>query len=92
MKPDKSLNKFCYDATQGAMQAEFQVPNIPFSVTVYHDEDASGTATKNWADFIPAEGLGFSSGAKLGFGPPSFDDAVMTLPADSKINIGLIYP
>lgn len=92
VKHDKSLKKLCYDATQSTMQTEIQVPNIPFAIKIHHDEDASGTVTKDWTGFIPAEGLGFSSGAELGFGPPSFGDAVMTLPADGKIIIDIIYP
>lgn len=74
------------------MQTNIQVPDKPFAIKVHHDEDSSGTVTKDWTGFIPAEGLGFSSGAQLRFGPPSFDDAVMTLPNDGKIEINIIYP
>ena len=89
---DKSLKKFCYEATQSNIQIEIPVPNFPFAIKIHHDEDISGTVTKDWTGIFPAEGLGFSSGAQLGFGTPSFDDAVMTLPIDGKISIYIIYP
>lgn len=91
-KHDKALKKYCYSATNTSIQFDIHAPDKPFAIKVLHDEDSSGTVTKDWTGFIPAEGLGFSSGAELGFGPPSFDDAVMSLPHNGKIKISIIYP
>jgi uncharacterized protein (DUF2141 family) len=64
-----------------------------YAIKVLHDEDKSGTVTKNWTGIFPAEGLGFSNGAKLRFGPPSFDDAKLTLTGETQpLVIELIYP
>ena len=92
IKHEKALKQFCFNATSTTMQTNIQTPDKSFAIKIHHDEDSSGAVTKNWTGFIPAEGLGFSSGAKLGFGPPSFDDAVITLPHDGNIEITIIYP
>jgi len=60
-----------------------------------HDEDSNHKVTKNWTGIIPAEGLGFSRGAKLGaFGPPDFEDAEVTRTQALKhpITLQMIYP
>jgi len=46
-----------------------------FAIKVLHDEDMNNILTKNWTGIIPAEGLGFSNGARLNFGPPEFSEA-----------------
>lgn len=64
-----------------------------FAIKILHDEDLSGQVSKNWTGIIPAEGLGFSNGAKLSFGPPSFEVAKLTLKNTIKpLNIDVIYP
>jgi len=92
VKHNKALKRFRFDVSSTVAEIEIQVPDVPFAIKAHHDEDFSGTVTKNWTGFIPAEGLGFSSGAKLGFGPPSFKDAVMTIPENAKTEINLTYP
>lgn len=87
----KALARFNLAATQATQRLDIQVPDTSFAIKVHHDEDLSGTVTKNWTGIIPAEGLGFSSGAKLGFGPPSFKDAMMTRPIDGVIRIHIVY-
>ena len=72
----------------------FESPDHPFAIKVLHDEDGSGTVTKNWTGIIPSEGLGFSNGARLSLlGPPSFRKAVLK-PHDSSepIAISIRYP
>lgn len=64
-----------------------------FAIKVLHDEDKSGEVSKNWTGFIPSEGLGFSNDAKLFLGPPSFNDAKLSLITISQpIKISVIYP
>jgi uncharacterized protein (DUF2141 family) len=57
-----------------------------YAIKVLHDEDGDGRVGKN-AFGIPREGLGFSSGARLRFGPPGFDEARFSSvdPADRLI-------
>ena len=66
---------------------------MEFAIKVLHDENENGQVTKNWTGFIPAEGLGFSNGAKLSFGPPNFKRAKIILDnTTSAITIKIIYP
>jgi len=92
VKHDQALRYFSCDVNTESLRVEIEVPNVPFALKVHHDEDNSGAVSKNWTGFIPAEGLGFSSGAKLGFGPPSFKDAMMTLPENYATEINISYP
>ncbi len=72
-----------------------QFPSVPaeFAIKVLHDEDETGKVTKNWTGIFPAEGLGFSNGAKLSFGPPSFNDAkVKLVDITSAVKIKIVYP
>lgn len=45
-----------------------------YAIKVLHDQDGNGRVSKNMIG-LPAEGLGFSSGARLLFGPPKFNAA-----------------
>jgi len=64
-----------------------------FAIKVLHDEDETGQVTKNWTGIMPAEGLGFSNGAKLRFGPPNFDRAKVKLTdINNTITIKITYP
>lgn len=61
---------------------------------VLHDQDENAKVTKNWTGIWPAEGLGFSNGARMrASGPPKFDDA--KLPAAQALKgvaLRVIYP
>ena len=61
---------------------------------VVHDQDTNNKVTKNWTGIWPAEGLGFSNGAKMrAVGPPGFDDAKLSRDqARSGVKVRLIYP
>lgn len=61
---------------------------------VLHDQDANNKVTKNWTGIWPAEGLGFSNGARMrAVGPPGFDDAKLSRDqAMSGVKVRLIYP
>lgn len=75
------------------MTIQFSSAPAEFAIKVLHDEDEKGQVTKNWTGVFPSEGLGFSNGAKLGFGPPNFNDAKLRLvEITSAIKIQIIYP
>jgi uncharacterized protein (DUF2141 family) len=75
------------------MTVNFSSVPTEFAIKILHDEDDDGKVTKNWTGIFPAEGLGFSNGAKLSFGPPSFDKAKVTLSQVlSPLTIAIIYP
>ncbi len=80
-------------AVVNKMIVKFSSVPAEFAIKVLHDEDEDGQVTKNWTGIIPAEGLGFSNGAKLGFGPPSFSRAkVKFADVTTFISIEIIYP
>ncbi|WP_082087163.1 DUF2141 domain-containing protein [Teredinibacter purpureus] len=88
----KAVTRYVFAAETSTHTLTISVPKArEFAIKVHHDEDDSGTVTKNWTGIIPAEGLGFSSGAKIRLGPPSFKSAKMTSPASGKISIPLRY-
>ena len=91
-KHDQALKHYRIDAVKAVQILDIETPNRPFALKVHHDEDRSGSVNKNWTGIFPAEGLGFSSGARIGFGPPSFKRAAMSAPDNGLVNIEMIYP
>ena len=64
-----------------------------FAIKILHDEDETGQVTKNWTGIMPAEGLGFSNGARIRFGPPKYEHAKLKLEnSHNPIKIKIIYP
>ena len=61
------------------------IPQGDYAFTVHHDENANHKMDKNWLG-LPKEGWACSNNAKgtLGIGPPSFDDAKITLDSNEK--------
>lgn len=89
----KAIASQVIPATTASMQVKFDLVPEEFAIKVHHDEDESGEVTKNWTGFIPAEGLGFSNGAKLNFGPPNFKKAKLNLSKVSgPLKLDMIYP
>jgi len=62
------------------------VPAGSFAVSVFHDENGNSHLDTS-ALGIPKEGWGTSRDAKATFGPPSFDDAQLTLAAGERKHI-----
>ncbi|WP_404384627.1 DUF2141 domain-containing protein [Caenispirillum salinarum] len=55
------------------------VPDVPpgtYAVQAYHDENANAKIDRSIFG-APKEGVGFSNGAKINFGPPKFGDAAV---------------
>lgn len=69
-----------------------QVPEH-FAIKAFHDENNSNSLTKNWTGLFPAEGLAFSNGATVRFGPPSFSQAKLSYSQTSgNIQLKMLYP
>ena len=82
-----------FPATQHSYLVNFLSVPDTFAIKILHDEDENGEVTKNWTGILPAEGLGFSNGAKLFLGPPSFKSAKLDLSnVIQPIKISIIYP
>jgi uncharacterized protein (DUF2141 family) len=89
----KALAVKVMPALADKLTVTFSSVPMEFAIKVLHDENENGQVTKNWTGFIPAEGLGFSNGAKLSFGPPTFERAKVILDnTTSAITIKIIYP
>ena len=61
--------------------ARFEFPALPhgtYAVVVLHDEDDDAELDRGLLG-RPTEGIGFSSGARVRFGPPSFEEAAFEL-------------
>lgn len=59
-----------------------------YAVSTFHDENENEKLDSNFFG-IPKELYGFSNNAKGSFGPPSFDNARVTIDRDKKITIDL---
>ena len=89
----KALQIEVMPAVVDQMSVSFSSVPAEFAIKVLHDEDQNGEVTKNWTGIIPAEGLGFSNGAKLSFRAPRFKAAKLNLShVFSPLTIDLIYP
>ena len=70
-------------------QAKVTFPDLPpgtYALASYHDENGNGKFDKTLIG-LPEEGLGFSNGAWIKLGPPSFKDAAIKLGAEPKIAV-----
>jgi uncharacterized protein (DUF2141 family) len=62
-----------------------------YAVVALHDEDDDGTLDRSRLG-LPTEGVGFSSGARMRFGPPTFEEARFELGArDAELAVDLQY-
>ncbi|TNE61486.1 MAG: DUF2141 domain-containing protein [Alphaproteobacteria bacterium] len=52
-----------------------------YAISIFHDANNNGKLDKNFMG-IPTEPIGMSRDAKGSFGPPRYEDAVFSLPAD----------
>lgn len=59
-----------------------------YAVSTFHDENENEKLDSNFFG-IPKELYGFSNNAKGSFGPPSFDNARVTIDRDKKVTIDL---
>jgi uncharacterized protein (DUF2141 family) len=64
------------------------LPAGRYALSALHDENGNGKLDANVAG-LPTERYGFSRDARGRMGPPTFDDAVFELSADSAITIRL---
>ena len=85
---EKAIFTFSRPVDHQRMPMNISVPLLgPFAIKILHDENMDGKVTKNWTGIIPRDGIGFSNGARIGFGPPNFDDAKVS---DAK-NLGQTF-
>ena len=61
-----------------------------YAVAAFHDADGNGDLGTNILG-IPTEGYGFSNGARGFMGPPSFEDAAVTIGSDDGL-LSIVVP
>lgn len=64
------------------------LPAGPLALSLYHDANANGKLDMN-AMGIPTEPYGFSNNASGSFGPPKFEQAVLTPAAGAPLKVRL---
>ena len=79
-------------AHEGTMRFVFHdLPVGRYAVSAYHDENGNGELDIGSAG-IPMEGYGFANNPPSHAGPPSFDDAAVTVSgASTKVMMTLTY-
>ncbi len=92
----KDHSKAIYKKSISPNSTEFKLnidlPNGEFALKVHHDENADGKVSKNWTKILPGEGLAFSNGARVRFGPPSFKSARLLGEESQEVELKMIYP
>jgi uncharacterized protein (DUF2141 family) len=66
------------------------LPPGRYAVAAFHDENVSGSVDTNFLG-IPIEGYGFSNGAYVFLGPPSFEAAAVNLETATTTDLELSY-
>ncbi len=76
---DKAKKRLVIENLSGgtATCAFTDMPAGTYAVVAMHDKNANGKMDTNMVG-LPKEPIGFSNGAKIKLGPPSFDDAKFT--------------
>jgi len=96
--PDAALVRTNLPAADG--QVRFDLGELApgrYAIAAFHDENGNGSFDRTWIG-LPDEGLGFSNGAWIGLGAPSFKEAAFeVLPSTPRskaqvVVVGLRYP
>lgn len=76
-------------------QVRFELGDLKpglYAVVIFHDENGNDEFDRTWIG-LPDEGLGFSNGAWIGLGAPSFEEAAFELrDAPREVVVPLRYP
>jgi len=63
-----------------------------YAIATYHDENGNGEFDQTWIGW-PDEGLGFSNGAWISLGAPSFEEAAFEVSSKTQtVAVALRYP
>ncbi len=75
-------------AEKGNMTIRLSLQPGSYAVAVFHDANANGKLDTNFLG-IPTEVYGFSNNARGTFGPPDFNDCLITITGPTTISIRL---
>ena len=83
------IHSFASDTPADPEMITLDLPEGDYALFLYQDLDMDKEMKTNWIG-IPKEPVGTSNDAKGKMGPPDFEDALFTVPADgTKLNITL---
>jgi uncharacterized protein (DUF2141 family) len=86
-KTDKHLLGSSKEVKDSIMQITFEhVPVGQYAIAVFQDEDRNKKLKTNFIGY-PIEPIGFSNDAKIKFGPPSFDDAKVSVQKEQVLHL-----
>jgi uncharacterized protein (DUF2141 family) len=86
-KTGKHLLGMSIEVFESTMQITFEhVPAGQFAVAVFQDEDRNKKLNTNIIGY-PVELTGFSNDAKIRLGPPSFEEAKVSVENDQVLNL-----
>lgn len=88
-KDENVLEQLMFKVTQSEMSVPINVQNIPCMIRIYHDVNANNEMDAAWYG-KPTEPVGFSNNATGNMGPPSFEDAKVSIQANESISITLV--
>ena len=76
-EPDAAVAEAGQKAHQGQVAFTFKglTPGL-YAIASFHDENGNGSFDRTFLG-LPKEGLGFSNGARIFLGPPTFDAAAV---------------
>lgn len=84
----KSIAKGELDSKDFDAGIRVDVPDGPYGVTAFHDENSDGELNKNFLG-LPKESFGFSNNPRIFFGPPSFERAKFSVEGPTTIEVRL---
>jgi uncharacterized protein (DUF2141 family) len=88
-KMGKHLFGISKEVQGSTMQIIFEdVPEGQYAVAVFQDEDRNKKLNTNFIGY-PLEPMGFSNNAKIKFGPPSFDEAKVSVQNEQVLNLSI---
>lgn len=90
LRQPQSAHRFSLDAAvNGKLSVVLKnLPEGPLALSLFQDANANGRMDMN-AMGIPVEPFGFSNNAAGNFGPPKFEQAVMTPVAGTPVKVRL---
>ncbi|MDM4018999.1 DUF2141 domain-containing protein [Roseiconus lacunae] len=84
--PDKAIIKDALQPVDGFVVWEIDLDFLPdeFSIAAFHDLDNNGVLNRALLN-APVEPYGFSNNARNLFGPPTYDQTLVTRPTEPRV-------
>lgn len=88
-KVDREYKSYYFKVTSKTMKYSIKgMNNGRYAIATYHDENSDRKCNRNLVGY-PTEDYGFSNNVKVFISAPSFNDALIVLNEDKKIEISI---